>query len=220
MVLKLHGSSLATCTRRVAVILHEKQVPYELIEVNWAVGEHKSAAWKQYQPFGQIPYLDDDGFILFESRAIAKYIATKYASSGTPLLPSKNDLQTLALIDQGASIENNNFNPSAEGLTWELMFKKLKGEETDPKAVENFENTLQAKMEGFEAVLSRQKYIGGNELTYVDFLFCPYGEAITALGYDYLTNETKYPHVAHWWKEISSRDSWQAVKDGAKGLPA
>ncbi|CCA75596.1 probable glutathione S-transferase [Serendipita indica DSM 11827] len=220
MVLKLHGGSLSTCTARVAVILHEKQIPYELIEVDWPKAEHKSAAWKKNQPFGQTPYIDDDGFILFESRAIAKYIATKYASSGTPLLPSSNDPQSMALVDQGASIENNNFNPSAEGLTVVLFFKKLRAAEAEPKFVEKWETTLQGKMEGFESLLSKQKYIGGNELTYADFFFLPYGEAIIKLGYNHLTNEIEYPHVARWWKEISSRESWQAVKDGVKGLPA
>ena len=58
------------------------------------------------------------------------------------------------------------------------------------------------------------------ELTYVDFFFLPYGEAITKLGYDHLTNEAKFPNVARWWKEVSSRESWQTVKDGAKGLSA
>jgi glutathione S-transferase len=37
---------------------------------------------------------------------------------------------------------------------------------------------------------------------------------ITTLGYDYLVNEEKYPNLARWWKEISTRDSWKTVKDG------
>jgi glutathione S-transferase len=43
-------------------------------------GEHKSPAFLEKQPFGQVPYLDDDGFILFESRAMARYIAMKYGN--------------------------------------------------------------------------------------------------------------------------------------------
>jgi glutathione S-transferase len=58
MVLKLYTSAQATCGRRVAVILHEKNVPYELIQPNWATKEHKSEAWTKNHPFGQMPYID------------------------------------------------------------------------------------------------------------------------------------------------------------------
>lgn len=124
MVLKLYTASMSSCGRRVAVILHEKNVPYQLIEPDWSKMEHKSAEWLAKQPFGQMPYIDDDGFILFESRAIARYIAAKYASSGTDLLPSPTDLQALALVDQGISIEKSNFNTGAEGLFAEKLMKK------------------------------------------------------------------------------------------------
>jgi len=66
MVLKLYTSAMATCGRRVAVILHEKNVPYELIEPNWAAKEHKSEAWTKNQPFGQMPYIDVSTGILHQ----------------------------------------------------------------------------------------------------------------------------------------------------------
>jgi len=58
MVLKLYASAMSTCGRRVGAILHEKKVPYELIQPNWVAKEHKSEAWVKNQPFGQMPYID------------------------------------------------------------------------------------------------------------------------------------------------------------------
>lgn len=57
MVLKLYGSPMSTCTKRVAVVLHEKQVPFEMIPVDYAKGEHKSPEYLEKQPFGQMPYI-------------------------------------------------------------------------------------------------------------------------------------------------------------------
>lgn len=57
MVLKLYGSPRSTCTQRVATVLLEKQVPFELIAVDLAQGEHKSPGYLEKQPFGQIPYI-------------------------------------------------------------------------------------------------------------------------------------------------------------------
>lgn len=214
MVLKLHTMPWSAGGRRVALLLHEKKVPYELVEPDWAAQEHKSEQWKEKQPFGQVPYIDDDGFILFESRAIARYIATKYASSGTALLPDDtSDPQAMALIDQGISAELSNFEPYVAGLVVEKLIKPLRGAEPDQAAVAKHEATLTEKMDGFELMLSKRKYMAGDSLTFVDLIFCPYGNALTKMGYDHLTNESKHPNLARWWKEISTRETWLAVKD-------
>ena len=57
MVLTLYGFSIATCTQRVAVVLHEKGVPFKLVSIDMKNGEHKSAPYLEKQPFGQIPVL-------------------------------------------------------------------------------------------------------------------------------------------------------------------
>jgi glutathione S-transferase len=145
MVLKLYGYHMSTCTRRAAVVLQEKKVPYEFIPVDITKGEHKQPEYLKSQPFGQVPYLvrsqdppllcrpqklthtfnlrtqDDDGFILFESRAIAEYVALKYADQGTPLVPG--DFKKLALSKQAQSIEVTDFNPYAERAVLEMVIK-------------------------------------------------------------------------------------------------
>lgn len=63
---------------------------------------------------------DDNGLILYESRAICRYIAAKYASQGTPLLPT--DPTAFAFFEQAASIETSNYEPFVSGLAWELKF--------------------------------------------------------------------------------------------------
>ena len=73
MVLKLYGNPISTCTKRVAVVLHEKRVPFEFVVVDLMKNEQKAPAFVARQPFGKVPYIDDGGFVLFESRAIARY---------------------------------------------------------------------------------------------------------------------------------------------------
>ena len=73
MVLKLYGSAMSTS--RVLVTILEKELPYELILIDIAKGDQKTEDYKKLQPFGKVPALDDDGFVMFESRAICKYLA-------------------------------------------------------------------------------------------------------------------------------------------------
>ena len=57
MVLTLYGGPLTTCSKRVALILHEKKVPFKFVEVDLRTGEHKSPAFLEKQPFGQVPVI-------------------------------------------------------------------------------------------------------------------------------------------------------------------
>ena len=98
--------------------------PFEFHPIDFAKGEHKAPAFLQRQPFGQVPYLDDDGFILFESRAMARYIALKYRGQGTQgLIPDVADLHKNALFEQAASIEQSNFDMYASAIAAEKVFK-------------------------------------------------------------------------------------------------
>lgn len=126
--------------------MKEKQIPYELVFIDVMNGAHKTPEYKKnLQPFGQIPVMDDDGFKLYgksdqplpnililfhvylatESRAIGRYIATKYADSGTPnLIPDPKDFEAFGLFERACSLEYCQFNPAAEGLCNELVFRK------------------------------------------------------------------------------------------------
>lgn len=65
--------------------------------------------------------------IPIESRAIGRYIAAKYANQGTPnLLPDHQDFQAVGIFEKACSLEYVQFNPAAEGLATELVFKKYK----------------------------------------------------------------------------------------------
>ncbi|KAH9925143.1 glutathione transferase [Fomitopsis serialis] len=217
MVLKLYGSPLSTCTRRVAAVLKEKNVPYELIAVDLASGAHKSPEYLAKQPFGQVPYIvEEDGFQLFESRAIGRYIALKYAGQGNKVLPDPADLRAVAKFEQAASIELSNFDPFASQIAFEKVFKKNKGlGEADPARVASLTNQLLAKLDAYEVILSKQKYLAGDEVTIADLFHLTYGSMLSPLGVNALEDATKRPNLARWWKDITSRPSWQAVKNGA-----
>ncbi|KAF8972267.1 hypothetical protein BDZ97DRAFT_2054354 [Flammula alnicola] len=101
MVLKFYGNPRLPNTRRVAVVLHEKKVPFEFHLIGRAKREHKSPEYLMIQPFGK-------------SRAICHYIATEYADQGTPLVPT--DLKANALFHQAASIEITRFDVAEKQL--------------------------------------------------------------------------------------------------------
>jgi len=57
MVLKLYGYPRSPCTCRVAVVLYEKKIPYELVNIELIKGEHKNPTYLEKHPFGEVPYI-------------------------------------------------------------------------------------------------------------------------------------------------------------------
>lgn len=63
----------------------------------------------------------DDGVEIFESRAIARYLAVKHKSH---LAPPSDGPEALAYFEQAASVEYAYFEPAVSALGFELIFKK------------------------------------------------------------------------------------------------
>jgi glutathione S-transferase len=210
MVLKLYGAPTSTCSQRVATVLYEKKVPYQFIPIDLTRGEHKTPQYLEKQPYGQVPYIDDDGYTLYESRAITRYIATKYPNQGPKLIPT--DLKEYGQYEQAASTETSNFDPYASGIVYEKLWKVYAGDVTDEAQVKKHNDTLGAKLDVYEKILSKQKYLAGNECTLADLHHLPYGAKLYSVGYGHLIDSR--PHVKKWWDELTSRPSWLAVKDG------
>lgn len=59
-------------------LLEELGVPYELIRLDLAKGDHKKPQYLAVHPHGFVPALDDDGKIIIESIAICMHIADKF----------------------------------------------------------------------------------------------------------------------------------------------
>jgi len=212
MVLKLYGNSTFQASQRVALVLLEKEVPFELVEIDYWNREHKSPEYLEKQPFGQTPYIDDEGFILYESRAICRYIATKYADQGTKLIPT--DLKGNALFEQAVSIEQNNFDPFAFAAVLENFYKpKYHGIASDPAVFEKNITKLSANLDAYDVILSKQNYLAGNELTLADLFHLPWGDSLADVGSNIMESK---PNVARWFKDITSRPNWVSVKAGIR----
>src|SRR5689334_22469692 len=123
--MKLYGHPLSTCTRKVLTTLAETNTPYELVVVDFAKGEHKQEPHLSRQPFGQVPAIDDDGFEMYESRAICRYIDEKARG---PLTPT--DMPGRARMEQWISIETSDFSGPAMKYIFEHVFHRPQTPET------------------------------------------------------------------------------------------
>ncbi|KAL1965221.1 hypothetical protein VTN77DRAFT_5975 [Rasamsonia byssochlamydoides] len=210
MVLKLHGNPLSTCTKRVQLALEEKGVPYEIVPVDLSKGEQKTEAFLEKQPFGKVPFLEDNGFFVYESRAIAQYIASKYRGQGIDLAPAESQLKEYALFQQAVSVEQSYFDPLVSGIAYEKLFKSMKGEGAPDEAkIAALVTKLEGVLAGYERILSKQRYLAGDTLTLADLFHLPYATLVETLGYK--DTFAKYPAFAKWLAELQGRESWKKI---------
>lgn len=204
--MKVYGHPMSTCARKVLMTLAEKGHKAEFVLVDIMKGEGHSPEHLARQPWGQVPvFEDDDGFQLYESRAICRYLDAKLA--GPSLMPS--DLRLRAVAEQWISIEASNFSPAAMKVIWNLYFCKFLGKEPDMAAVEEGRKGVRKAAAVMERQLEGRNFLIGDGLTLADITFMPYIEYLEAAGELGLLDGNE--RVGAWWRRISDRATWQHV---------
>jgi glutathione S-transferase len=82
-VIKLYDYELSGNCYKVRLLLGAMRVPFERIELDfYPAREHKSPWFLAINPLGQLPVIDDDGYILRDAQAILMYLASQYDPTG------------------------------------------------------------------------------------------------------------------------------------------
>jgi glutathione S-transferase len=202
---KVYGHPMSTCTRKVLTTLAEKGHRADLVLVDLMKGEHKQPEHLARQPFGVIPvFEDDDGFQMYESRAIIRYLDAKL--SGPSLTPS--DLKARARMEQWINVEQSNFSPPVMKVVMEAMFTPMRGGTPNQEVIQKGREGSAATLDVIEKALAGGEYLAG-AFSLAEIAWMPYLEYLAAAGGADLINDR--PNVAAWWKRISERPSWQLV---------
>nr|QLP89081.1 glutathione S-transferase 4 [Vitis rotundifolia] len=210
MVMKVYGPVRAACPQRVLACLVEKGVEFEVVHVDLDSGEQKRPDFLLRQPFGQVPVVEDGDFRLFESRAIIRYIAAKYAEQGPDLLGKS--LEEKAVVDQWLEVEAHNFNELVYTLVLQLLILPRMGERGDLALAHTCEQKLEKVFDVYEQRLSKSRYLAGDSFTLADLShLLAIRNLVKEAGMAHLVTERK--SVSAWWEDISNRAAWKKVME-------
>jgi glutathione S-transferase len=197
-MLTIYGNPLSTCTRKVLMTLAETKTPFEMSVVDLGKGEHKKEPHLGRQPFGRVPALDDDGFHLFESRAMCRYLNER--ASGH-LVPS--DMKARATMEQWISVETSEFSPHALKFIYEHVFKRPQ----DKGVLEAAGKAIDVTCAVLDHRLADSAFLAGTEFSLADVCFMPYFEYV--MGTPVKEIVSKHARVVTWWSKVSARPTWQ-----------
>ncbi len=161
-MLKLWGRTNSINVMKVLWALEEIGLPYERIDAGMQFGVVNTDEYRAINPNSRVPTIEEDGFTLFESNTIVRYLCAKYSMGG--LCPE--DLRSRADTERWMDWVTAQVHPVMTPVFWNLI--RTTPDKRNPIAVA--ENTLATNrtMEILDWGLVRRPYLGGGSLTVGD----------------------------------------------------
>ena len=209
MALVLHGYRYSVYQRIVRLTLAEKGLTYERVEVN-PFAPDLPAAYLALHPFGRVPVLVHDDFVLYETAAITRYIDRTFPSPS--LQPT--DARALARMDQiiGA-VDAYGYWPLVRQVFSHAVFGPRLGRPTDKAEIEKGLAGAAKALAAFEGLAADDAFLVGHSLSLADlhlgamlayFVQASQGEALLR----------RYARLTKWWQSVKQRPRFAATDPG------
>lgn len=166
----LYGLAGSPYVRSARLALEEKEVGYEFVEL--AFGTVKEAAHLVRHPFGRIPAFEHDGFQLYETQAILRYVDRAFPG---PLLQPA-DPRRAARMDQLMNIVDWYVFPSmSNAITWErLVVPRLFNRPGDEAKIAAAVPQAQLCVREIERLMDAAMFLTGDRPTLADLMLTPH----------------------------------------------
>src|SRR5438477_2366217 len=167
-MLKVWGRVNSINVQKVLWALEELKVSYERVDAGMAFGVVNEPFYTKMNPNSRVPTIDDDGFVLWESNAIVRYLAAKHGAGS--LCPS--DPKVRADSDRWMDWAANHIGPSITPVFWGLI--RTPPEKRNMAQIEAEVDKLGQVFAVLEQSLGDKAYIAGREFTMGDIVVGAY----------------------------------------------
>jgi glutathione S-transferase len=200
VTIKLHYHPFSTYSRRVRIALAEKEIAHELVTVDMVARKHREQPYLSLNPYGRVPTLDEDGFVLYESTAILNYLE---ATHPTPaLVPA--DVRSRALVDLHMKLCDLQLTRQAGIIVFPKRF--LPKERWDTAAMADAKSQIEKHLAIVERALAGKTYLVAEQFSLADICYAPFLEFLPLMEIE------PPPAVAAWSARLLSRPSATATK--------
>jgi glutathione S-transferase len=206
-MLKIWGRKTSSNVQKAMWAVGELKLPHERIDVGGAFGQNKEPPYLAMNPNGLVPTLEeDDGFTLWESNSIVRYLAGK-DSAGT-LEPA--DAHVRARAHQWMDWQLSVAGPAITPAFWGLI--RTPAEKRDHAAIAESQKKTTAAMQILDAQLGKTKYVAGDAFSYGDI---PVG-VMAYRFWQLVPDRPELPNLKRWYDAIAERP---AFKDHVSSVP-
>lgn len=204
---KVYGIPGSPFLRSVEIALREKDLAYELIAM--APGEHKQPEHLARHPFGRVPAFEHDGFTIYETQAIIRYVDDLLPTP--PLTPDSAEAR--ARMNQVIGIIEWYFFPKAAAPIAfnRIIGPRLLGLPADEAAIAEAMPMARTCFEVLDSILGDKPYLTGDSVSIADIMLAAqldlFGEC--AEGRELIAGTA---HLGPWLARMKARPSFAATE--------
>ena len=200
-MLKIWGRNNSVNVKKALWCLEELGLKCERVDAGMQYGVVNTPEYRKMNPNGLVPTLEEDGFILWESHSIVRYLAAKHGKG--VLWPMEERTRALAnqWMDWAFSFQANFRN-----VFWGLV--RTPAEKRDAKAIEEARAKCAEMLGIVDAVLADRHYIAGS-FSMGDI---PLGCHLQ-LWMRLPIERPAHPNLAGWFERLCARPAYKKIVD-------
>ena len=203
------GAAYSVYVRDASLVLEEKGVPYLLVEIDIFARGLPPASYVDRHPFRRTPAFEHDGFQLYETGAITRYVDEAFP--GPPLMP--NDVGSRARVNQIISIiDNYGYGPFIWQIFKECVRAPAHGRGPDETVIASALQEASTCLTALsDLAYGSGLYLTGGAVSLADLHAAPVFTYLTmaAEGAELLT---RYPRLERWWRAMRARSRMTATR--------
>jgi glutathione S-transferase len=209
--MKIYGFPVSPFVRKVMVVAEEKGLEAQVVPANPMQPEPEFLA---ASPYRKIPAIDDDGFTLADSTAIAVYLDAKHPEPA--LLPADPEGRAKAVwFDEVA----DTIVMAAGGPMMFNRFLKPRvlGQDCDEEAASASEQAVAERLAYLEGVLGDDGWLDG-AFSLGDISIACVLRSFAYAGWE--LDAEAFPKIAAWYGRVQAREGWRKAAQVEQAIMA
>ncbi len=200
-MLRIWGRISSINVQKVVWCAEELGLAYERVDAGGKFGVNDTPEFLAKNPNGLVPVIEDDGFVLYESNPIVRYLCARDAA-GT-LWPQ--ELRARADVDRWMEWQSTSFTPAMVGAFWQLI--RTPAEKRDAAALEASRAKTEKCARILDQHLAQRRFLAGERFSAADIVV---GCAVHRWLSLPLGREAR-PQLERYYAELKSRPASRQV---------
>ena len=198
-MIKLYTFPPSTNSRKVRIALLEKGLEFDRINIDLSKREQKNPEYLKIHPYGQVPALDDEGFVVYDSTVINEYLEDEYPYP--PLMPKDSEGRARARMME--DFRDTHFNPPCVKIIYEM--RKPEGERV-ADVIATAKADINKCFDRIDMELQGKEYLAG-AFSLADVAFMANLELLDRFQ---IAVDPKYANTTAWIARLKVRPSFAA----------